>query len=51
MPLYYGPAFTDTNPEVGRRSMVAYLQGVRQYNQGKTDRNIGIPPELHRYEP
>jgi len=41
-PLYYGPAFTDTDPELGRRFMVAYLQGVRQYNQGKTDRNIGI---------
>ena len=41
-PLYYGPAFTDTNPELGRMFMVAYLQGVRQYNQGKTDRNIGI---------
>jgi NitT/TauT family transport system substrate-binding protein len=41
-PLYYGPAFTDTNPELGKRFMVAYLQGVRQYNRGKTDRNIGI---------
>jgi len=41
-PLYYGTAFTDTNPELGKRFMVAYLQGVRQYNQGKTDRNIEI---------
>jgi NitT/TauT family transport system substrate-binding protein len=41
-PLYYGTVFTDTNPELGRRFMVAYLQGVRQYNQGKTDRNIEI---------
>jgi ABC-type nitrate/sulfonate/bicarbonate transport system substrate-binding protein len=41
-PLYYGTTFTDTNPELGGRFMVAYLQGVRQYNQGKTDRNIEI---------
>jgi NitT/TauT family transport system substrate-binding protein len=41
-PLYYGTAFTETNPELGRRFMIAYLQGVRQYNQGKTDRNLKI---------
>lgn len=41
-PLYYGPAFTETNPGLGKRFMVAYLQGVRQYNMGKTDRNIAI---------
>ncbi|HSQ93875.1 MAG TPA: hypothetical protein VLL74_06250, partial [Methanoregula sp.] len=41
-PLMYGPAFTDTNPELGRRFMVAYLEGVRQYNQGKTERNLQI---------
>jgi NitT/TauT family transport system substrate-binding protein len=41
-PLYYGPAFLDKDPELGRRFMVAYLQGVKQYNAGKTDRNIEI---------
>ena len=41
-PLYYGPAFIDNNPELGRKFMVAYLQGVRQYNQGKTERNLDI---------
>ena len=41
-PLYYGPTFLDKDPELGRRFMVAYLQGVRQYNQGKTDRNVEI---------
>jgi NitT/TauT family transport system substrate-binding protein len=30
------------NPEAGRRFMVAYLKGVRQYNQGKTERNLEI---------
>ena len=41
-PLYYGPAFLDKDPELGRRFMVAYLQGVKQYNEGKTERNLEI---------
>jgi NitT/TauT family transport system substrate-binding protein len=41
-PLYYGPAFLDRDPELGRRFMVAYLEGARQYNLGKTERNIEI---------
>jgi ABC-type nitrate/sulfonate/bicarbonate transport system substrate-binding protein len=41
-PLYYGPNFLDKDPDVGRRFMVAYLEGVRQYNLGKTERNIEI---------
>jgi ABC-type nitrate/sulfonate/bicarbonate transport system substrate-binding protein len=40
--LYYGPAFLDKNPELGKKFMVAYLQGVHQYNAGKTERNIEI---------
>jgi NitT/TauT family transport system substrate-binding protein len=42
MPLYYGPAILDKDPELGRRFMVAFLQGVKQYNEGKTDRNLAI---------
>jgi NitT/TauT family transport system substrate-binding protein len=42
VPLYYGPAFLDKNPELGRRFMIAYLQGVHQYNAGKTERNLEI---------
>jgi NitT/TauT family transport system substrate-binding protein len=41
-PLYYGPAFLDKDPELGRRFMVAYLQGVKRYNEGKTERNLAI---------
>ena len=41
-PLYYGPAFLDKDPELGRRFMVAFLQGVKQYNKGKTERNLEI---------
>lgn len=42
MPLYYGPAILDKDPELGRRFMVAFLQGVKQYNEGKTERNLAI---------
>ena len=41
-PLYYGPAILDKDPELGRRFMIAYLQGVKQYNEGKTKRNLAI---------
>ena len=41
-PLYYGPAILDQNPELGKRFMIAYLQGVKQYNEGKTERNLEI---------
>lgn len=41
-PLFYGPAILDKDQDLGRRFMVAYLQGVRQYNLGKTERNMAI---------
>lgn len=40
--ICFGPSLLEGNPEAGERFMVAYLKGVRQYNKGKTDRNIGI---------
>jgi ABC-type nitrate/sulfonate/bicarbonate transport system substrate-binding protein len=42
LPLYYGPAILDKDPDLGRRFMVAYILGVKQYNEGKTDRNLEI---------
>jgi len=38
----YGPNLLTKAPAVGERFMVAYLQGVRQYNEGKTERNLEI---------
>ena len=38
----YGPSLTERRPEVGKRFMTAYLQGVRRYNEGKTSRNVAI---------
>lgn len=40
--LTYGPNLLEANPEVGDRLMTAYLKGVRQYNQGKTARNMEV---------
>jgi NitT/TauT family transport system substrate-binding protein len=30
------------NADVGKRFMVAYLKGVRKFNEGKTDENVKI---------
>jgi ABC-type nitrate/sulfonate/bicarbonate transport system substrate-binding protein len=42
LPLFYGPVLLDKDPDLGRRFMVAYLQGVKQYNEGKTEQNLEI---------
>jgi len=40
--MRFGPSLLKKNPEAGRQFMIAYLKGVRQYNQGKTERNLEI---------
>jgi NitT/TauT family transport system substrate-binding protein len=40
--MLYGPSLLDRNPEAGKKFMVAYLQAVRQYDQGRTERNLDI---------
>ena len=40
--IIFGPSLLEKNPEAGRRLMVAYLKAVKQYNQGKTDRNLEL---------
>jgi NitT/TauT family transport system substrate-binding protein len=54
--LVYGPSLLRKNRDAGLRFMVAYLQGVRQYNLGKTPRNVeivsketGLDPEIVRW--
>jgi NitT/TauT family transport system substrate-binding protein len=42
----FGPSLLVKNREAGVRFMVAYLKAVRQYNKGKTPRNLEI---LARY--
>lgn len=36
----FGPSFLEKNRDAGQRFMVAYLQAVRRYNEGKNERNI-----------
>lgn len=40
--ITYGPTLLQENPTAGQHFMVAYLKAVRQYNQGKTARNLEI---------
>ena len=40
--IVFGPSILEDNPDAGVRFMAAYLKGVRQFNQGKTDRNVEI---------
>jgi len=40
--LAFGKNLLVDHPDVGARFMAAYLKGVQQYNQGKTDRNLQI---------
>lgn len=38
----FGPGILEDKPEAGVPFMIAYLRGVEQFNQGKTDRNVEI---------
>ena len=40
--VYFGPRLLKRDRDAGQRFLVAYLQGVRQYNRGKTERNLDI---------
>jgi NitT/TauT family transport system substrate-binding protein len=40
--IIYGPSILGKNPDLGKRFMVAYLKGVKQFKEGKTERNIDI---------
>lgn len=48
--IVYGPNLLEKDPELGKRFMVAYLKGVRQYNEGKTERNIQIIQEYTKLD-
>jgi NitT/TauT family transport system substrate-binding protein len=49
--MLFGPSLLVENREAGRRFMMAYLQGVRQYNLGKTPRNVEIISKETGLEP
>jgi NitT/TauT family transport system substrate-binding protein len=46
----FGPSLLDERPEVGERFMIAFLQGLRAYNEGKNEENMAALQELMRYE-
>jgi len=41
----------EDNPDAGVRFMTAYLKGVRQFNEGKTDRNVEIIANFTKLAP
>jgi NitT/TauT family transport system substrate-binding protein len=43
--IAYSERFIKQHPDAANRFMVAFLKAVRQYNQGKTDRNLEILAE------
>ncbi len=49
--IMYGPNLLEKNPDAGRRFMIAYLKAVRQYNQGKTERNVEIIAKHTQMQP
>jgi NitT/TauT family transport system substrate-binding protein len=40
--VFFGPNLLEKNPEVGKKFIIAYLKGVRQWTQGLTERNLEI---------
>jgi hypothetical protein len=40
--IVFGPTLLVDHRDLGVRFIKAYLRGVRQYNKGKTPRNLGI---------
>lgn len=44
--LLFGPRLLRDDPELGQRFMVAYLQGIRQFLEGKTERNLELVTEF-----
>lgn len=41
----FGPRLVEEDRELGERVMAAYLDGVKQYNEGATERNVEIMTE------
>jgi len=46
----FGPTLLERDPEAGVRFLTAYLRGVRQYNLGRTERNLSILQEATGYD-
>ena len=40
--VYFGPSLLNADPDIGTRFLIAYLKAVRQYEEGKTERNLQL---------
>lgn len=49
--LSFGPNLLNAKDDRGQRFLRAYLQGIRQYNEGKTARNVEIVTEFSKLDP
>jgi len=49
--VVFGPSLLEDRPDVGVRFMAAYLKGVRQFMEGKTDRNVELVAEFTQLTP
>jgi NitT/TauT family transport system substrate-binding protein len=49
--IAFGPNLLEENPDVGERFLIAFLEGVEQYNEGKTDRNVEVIAGATQLEP
>lgn len=49
--IMYGTNLLEKNRDVGVRFLTAYLQAVKTYNQGKTDRNVEIVAKYTQLTP
>jgi len=43
--VMFGDSLLEENRDAGQKFMTAYLQAIRQYNQGKTDQNMALMQE------
>ncbi|MBM3155802.1 MAG: hypothetical protein FJ004_00775 [Chloroflexi bacterium] len=44
--MMFGPTLNESNPDAGKRFMVAYLKGIKQWSEGKTERNLQLAEEF-----
>ena len=49
--ILFGPSMLEGDRDAGRRFITAYLQAIRQYHQGKTERNLQLMAEFTGEDP
>jgi NitT/TauT family transport system substrate-binding protein len=49
--MIFGPSMLVDRPDIGKKFVAAYVKAIRQYNQGKTDRNLQIISAYTKLEP